>query len=899
MNTRSVAAGFSSERQAHNRARVTEIRERSRKLSDQGATGIQVAAALSEQTDELLLLMYRGILSSVSPQDRELVERYSAVVAIGGSGRGELSPNSDTDLLFLYAGKAARPFEDCTAQMVRDCWDAGLSLGHSVRTIGESIGLARQEPKIATALLEARLLYGNESVFETFQHRFRRKVVRSRLRKFLDDCITARYQERVQHGNSASQLEPNIKSSLGGLRDIHLIRWIGFACYGTTDINFLRLAGALNREEARTLLAAQEFLMHIRNDLHFMTGRCQDVLTREDQLQIARQRQIAGSEGQSPVERFMQTYFQHCSTIAEIAGRFVERHRPGSISTRMVDFLTTRRINRVFKIGENYLNVIGRHIEVICGDREKILEMYSTSVLYRVVPAPQLSQRIQQSVRQRKCTLSPRTNRLFLDILSASGYLGRVLRNMYHTGVLELVLPEMKHARCLLQFNQYHSFTVDEHTLRAIEAAEQFDIDPGPLGTAYRLIRHKEILHLALLLHDLGKGFKGDHSDVGRDIAQRVAIRLDLPNHHHEALIFLVHKHLKMAHLAFRRDISDPHVLLKFAHEVGSPEMLRMLFVLTAADLTAVGPGVWTNWKADLLSELYDRAMLILSGKPHRFGEVERLQQIKDHVLSSVVPLEPKEDPAELKQWLNSQLDAFPPHYLSGNSPDRIAADLSVIHQLKAGEVVVESRFDHKTDIVEIQIIAARELADGCFHKTAGVLTAKQLQILSAQISTSLEGVVIDSYRVLDAPYVENVSQERIEEIKNSIRIVLTRKTSVSQLFQRHMRFDSGIDGEPVSELPMRVVVDNDSSDHSTVIDIFAHDRSGLLYTITRSLYQMELSVMLSKIATHLDQVVDVFYVTDSENRKIKDGKRLVAIQEDLLATLEEFEREGYLRFLP
>ncbi|MCH7989860.1 MAG: [protein-PII] uridylyltransferase, partial [Planctomycetes bacterium] len=795
--------------------------------------------------------------------------------------------------------KTESPFEACTAQMVRDCWDAGLSLGHSIRTIGESISLARQEPEIATALLEARLLYGNEAVFETFRNRFRREVVRSRLRKFLDDCIAARYQERVQQGNSASQLEPDIKRSLGGLRDVHLIRWIGFACYGTTDIDSLRLAGALNREEARTLLAAREFLIRVRNDLHFKAGRCQDVLTREDQLQIARQRHIEGSEGQRPVERFMQTYFQHCSTIAEIAGRFVEMRQSGSISSRIVDFFTTRRINRVFKIGKKYLDVIERDRESICGDREKILEMYSTSIVHQVIPTPQISHRIQQSLQQLECTLSPRTNRLFFEILASSGCLGSVLRNMYHTGVLELVLPEMKHARCLLQFNQYHSFTVDEHTLRAVEAAERFDADPGPVGTAYRLIRHKEILHLALLLHDLGKGFKEDHSDVGRDMAERVATRFDLPKHHRETLMFLVHKHLKMAHLAFRRDLSDPHVLLEFAHEVGSPETLRMLFVLTAADLTAVGPDIWTSWKADLLSELYDKAMLVLSGKPHRFGEAERLQQIKDHVLSSVVPLEPQEDPAELKGWIEAQLDAFPPHYLSGNSPDRIAANLSVIHQLKAGEVVVESRFDHETGIVDLQIITAAELADGCFHKTAGVLTAKHLQILSAQISTSLDGVVIDSYKVLDAPYVENVSQERIEEIKNSIRIALTRKTSVSQLFQKHMRFDSGTEREPVSELPMRVVVDNDSSDHSTVIDIFAHDRPGLLYTITRSLYQMGLSVMLSKIATHLDQVVDVFYVTDSENRKIKDSKRLVAIQEDLLATLEEFEREGYLRFIP
>jgi [protein-PII] uridylyltransferase len=378
---------------------------------------------------------------------------------------------------------------------------------------------------------------------------------------------------------------------------------------------------------------------------------------------------------------------------------------------------------------------VRRHRKDTCRDLESVLRLYRAAALYGVLPAPELVEALQRYAPELSRSLSSRSARLFLDILGCTRHLGAVLRSMFKTGVLECVLPAMAHARGLLQFNQYHSYTVDEHTLRAAEAVGQFDLDDSPLGTAYRSIPRKQMLHLALVLHDLGKGFDEDHSDVGLRIAEDVADRLFLDAQERDVLTFLVHKHLLMAHLAFRRDIADPDVLLPFSREVGTPDTLRMLYVLTAADIQAVGPGVWTDWKAELLSELFGRVMMIVSGKPYRFHEAERLKALKEHVKSSIVPVGPQEEREQLFAWIDRQMDALPAHYWSSTPAARIAQDLQNLQHLQPGELQAEGVYDAETGTVEYRVLAHRDLAGGCFHKLTGALTAKRMEILSAQTS--------------------------------------------------------------------------------------------------------------------------------------------------------------------
>lgn len=884
---------LSPDRFAVGQARVIESRERARHLFERGATGVQVAAAISQANDAIVVELFERALCELNAEQRAVVDKHCALIAVGGSGRGALAPFSDTDLLFLYAAPAASLFEQRASQVVRDCWDAGLRLGHTICTPAQALALSGREIQSATALVEARLLAGNGKLFRRFVRRFQSRVCGRGMRHFITECLAARENERRQHGSTVTPLEPDVKRSLGGLRDLHLIRWVGFARFGTTDIETLRLKGGLSKEDARSLVAAEEFIMQIRNDLHFAAGRSNDVLNREEQLRIAEQRQIPGDAAQRPVERLMQAYFQQSATIADVADRFIARYRPRTMRSRMLDALLSHRADGIYTVGHDSINVRPRYRQYVCADLDRILQTYRLSILYGLPLSPELVEAIRRAAPTLSPELTPRSIQLFLDILRCSGPLGRTLRSLYRTGILEKLVPQVARTRGLLQFNQYHSYTVDEHTLRAVEAAESFEREDGAVGTAYRAIPHKDILHLALLLHDLGKGFEEDHSEVGRRIAEQVAARLELPGHERNLLTFLVHKHLMMAHLAFRRDFSDPDTLVLFSHDVGSPETLRMLYVLTAADLKAVGPGVWNDWKAELLTELYDRAMLVLSGKHYKYLEAERFLQIKSQVKELFAPKQAAAITGGMNEWVDEQLNALSPNYWSVTPPERIVSDLKSLHELAPGGLFVEGEYEPETRTVEFRIIAHKDLADGCFHKSTGVLTAKRLEILSAQISTSLNGDVIDSYRVIDGDFEGAIPPSRIEEVAAAIRSVLLGSVQAEELFQRNRRFDSRTTKTSVSNLPMRVTIDNDSSDRCTIIDVFAHDRPGLLYTITRTLYDMGLSVELAKISTHLDQVVDVFYVTDADGAKIRDRDRLENIRAGLAERISHFENHG------
>jgi len=875
-----------ADRIAQLRGRLDALRCRVRDRFEQGASAVQTAALQSELMDQFVLEVLGEHLAAASPEVRAALTDSTALLAIGGNGRAEMCPYSDVDLLFLQSASVAAVYEPFAAQVQRDFWDAGLTIGASVRTIPECVQWARQEPQFATSLVDRRLLWGSASLFENLDQQFRRQVVRARRRQFIADAVRSRLEEREDYGATTQQLEPDLKRSLGGLRDLHLIRWVGCGRFDAADIDSLKLNAALTKDEARRLVHAHEFLTGLRIDLHFAAGKEQDVLTRDDQLRIARKRGIEAVAAQSPVERFMQEYFQHCSAVADIARRFVARNRDSRWLERLTRFVMSYRVDGIYSVGPEYLDVGRRYRPTVVSSLEGVLRLFMTAARYRVPVAPHLLELIKAQTWRPPAQLSPEASQSFLALLGTAGVLGPILRGMHETGVLDAVLPCWGHIRCLLQFNLYHHFTVDEHTLRAIEAAEAYLHDPGPLGRAYREIHHKELLHLALLLHDTGKGYEEDHSELGRRIAEEVALRLGLPDHQRDLVMFLVHRHLKMADLALRRDIGDRALLLKFSHEVGSADALRMLYVLTASDITAVGPNRWNEWKSELLTTLYDRTMLWLSGKSHLFDETTRLGRIEDNVVALCCEAGPDHEAPAWQRLVRT----CPPHYLLETVPDRIAADLRVVRGRRPDEIHVEAQYDAETGTVEYRVITVEAIAPGCFHKLAGVLSAKRMEILTATICTTTEGLIIDALRVRDADHAGEIPEFRTEEVATAIRRVLRGETDVETLLKSRGRFAVASSLGPVSDLPLRVVIDNESSDRFTVIDVFAHDRPGLLYAITRGLYGLTLNVVLAKIATHFDQVLDVFFVTDADGRKIHDGDRLKTIRSQLMSELMAFE---------
>ncbi len=865
------------------KARVVEMRRKVRELFESGANGTQIAGSYCEAVETFLQEQVVEALAALSNEEhRRQLHTQAALVAIGGTGRGELCPYSDVDLLLLEGPHPNPSFHQFASTLFQSLWDSGLKIGHSTRTLRECMALAKQDPEVATSLVEARLLWGGPVLFAGLERQFRRQVVARRRSAFINDCLAA----RLDAGPQAQELEPDVKNSIGGLRDLHLIRWLGFALCGGRDVDSLRLHGLLDKDEAKLLKAGGEFLIRLRIDLHLHAGRDQDRLTRDEQLRIANARGIAGTLEQRPVERLMQEYFQHASGIADITRRFADRHRPRSLARRTRDYLIGHRADGVLHVSPQEIDARPRELERLCRSLDSILRIYKAAALYNVRLSPRLVDAVRTAAGELPSEVSPYAARLFLDLLRCTTALPYILRSLAETRILDVLIPDYTRIRCLMQFNQYHHFTVDEHTLRAIETVVKFEHDDSPIGAAYRTLKHKELLHLALILHDIGKGFVEDHCLVGEEIARRIGPRLDLSPAQTDLVAFLVRWHLEMADVAFRRDITDERTLVTFSHQCAAPERLRMLYVLTAADVTAVGPGVWTDWKSDLLAELFDRCLLILSGKRYTFHEQERMQGIKRRVAAALE--QPLESDDQRLEWVDRQLAGFSAYYLTCTPPERIAQDLDVIARLGPDDIHVSGAHDSQTGTVDYRVITRNPSAvAGGFHRICGVLSAKRCSILSADINTAHDGTIVDTFRVLDSDFSGAIPQDRIEEVSQLIARVLRREEPIEEVFRRNRRFGSDEFDLPVSDLPTRVSIDTDSSDTRTIIDVFAHDRPGLLYRVSRTLHELGVSVDLAKISTNFDQVVDVFYLTEQDGRKIVEEDRLNEIRDRLMQTLE------------
>ena len=873
---------------AARKEQIAAARERAAELLTENATGLQVTSFLSESMDKFLIDCVQQVVADAIGDEVGTFWQRCAVVAVGGTGRGELAPFSDVDLLFLSDKKNAE-FSEAAAATVRNLWDYGIKLGHTVQTAAEAMLMANDEIQFATSLVSARSLLGDGHFVKSFRSKVLRNVIKRRQTEFIRACFNSRIEEREQSGQAVKQLEPDVKRAPGGLRDVHLMQWIGYAVAEVADLEGIQQRELVPRKDITKLANAYEFLTNIRLNLHLHAGRPHDVFTREDQLRITRERRIQADPGRRPVEKLMQTYFRHSSNIAEISDQFVRRNQPRTIRSRLLRPLTSHRFDRIYVMSSDGIDVVPRHKKHVCANLESVLKLFLASLLYGANLTPELLERIREAVPGYPKELTVSSGKMFRKILRSPGDLGRVLRSMYATGVLEHLIPHFAHTRGLIQFNHYHSYTVDEHTLRAIEAVVAFNTDSGKVGSAYRAVKHKASLHLAILLHDVGKGHERDHSELGAEIANEIGPRFTMSRHKQDMVSFLVLNHLKMSHLALRRDISDIGLIVDFAKLIGSPEKLRMLYVLTAADITAVGPDAFTDWKAELLGEFYSRTMEVVSGTSGKHLEEERIKTARQRVKEELQEIdEPRPD----DEWLLREMDSMPVFYLTEETPNRIARDLIQLRRIGEDGILVWGTYDAEKNVVEYRVITRGDAADGCFYRIAGTLAALRMEVRSAGIYTTRDGVVIDAFRVYDNDFDGEVPQQRIDEVSESIRKVLAEETSVDAMLQKRSRYVRTTSGD-VSELEPRVVIDNDCSRDYTVIDVFAYDRPGLLYSLARALYGLELSVQQARIGTHIDQIVDVFYVTDLHENRVTNKDKTDQIVKSLLGVIansDEFE---------
>lgn len=867
--------------------RLSAGRAKLQQRHQKGSPGVQVCRALTELVDGILVELFEHALRELFDDRPDALKEQIAIVAMGGYGRGDVAPYSDVDLMILHHRAAASRLPPLAERLVRDVYDVGFILGQSVRTPQEACELALGDATIFTTLVESRLLCGSAELFADFQRRFSRMAQHNRA-KLITDIEHARAQERSQYGETVYLLEPNVKRSPGALRDLQLLRWIGYAAYGTNDPDTLKLQGHLWRDDHELLQRARDYLLRLRNEMHFAAQKPNDQLDRGEQLRLSTVMGFEDREGLLAVEQFMSEYFRLTQGVQSIVTRFMTRARPVRWWRRVLRPLIAHQFERDFLVGPQHISVNRHALPRMGEDLSEIVRLCDIANLYDKSIAAESLERIRPLV----ATLSDRVSSVaaerFISLLQQPARLGEMLRHLYDLGVLERLVPHFRHARGLLQFNAYHKFTVDEHSLRAVEAATAMMHDTGPLGTVYRQLKRKWLLHLALLLHDLGKGFVEDHSDVGLRIAADVAERLQLDDADAETLKFLVHKHLHMSHLAFRRDTSDNDVIVRFAVEVGSVETLEMLFLLSAADLAAVGPGTLNAWKIEVLADLFHRTMRHLSSDDPTLDMDAAHQRRRDDVLGrfrNCIDF----------SWYERQVAAMPGALLRTIEPQVLADDLEQLRPLTTETAFARGRYQSETGTVEYRVGTYESITPGIFHKLTGALTSQGLQILSAEIITLSDGLVFDRFSVQDPDFRGEPPLSRIDDVCRSLTRALQARDYRAPVFRRLWGAAPTLPMQSVAPLPTRVLCDNSTSDRYTILDIFAANRMGLLYTITHTLFELGLSVAAARIGTYLDQVVDVFYVTDQSQHKLEEGDRLNEVRRrllDAIANLEQQETE-------
>ncbi|MEX1040666.1 MAG: [protein-PII] uridylyltransferase [Pirellulaceae bacterium] len=853
-------------------------RQKLRRQHDAGTPGVQLCAQLTDMFDAIVLDIVESAIAEIPGGGDELL-KHIAIVPHGGYGRRDVAPFSDVDLMILHGPAHRDPAIELTKRMQQDLFDAGLVLGHSLRTPQQALTTALADPTVFTSLAENRFLAGSVGLFRAFADPLRSQA-RKNFRSLFYAIQTARKEERSQYGEIVHLLEPNIKRSSGGLRGVQMIRWLGFARYGEVELDALNRLGALSDNDRRILRDAREFLLQLRNELHFHAGKSTDLLDRAEQIRIAELRGYEGTEGMLPVEQFMQCYFAHTSGVQEVARHFSESIRPRSTVAKMLTPLITRRIDQDWSVGPYQISTSRRWKENRAGDLAEVLRLMDCANRYdRWIDHPTWQVIRQRMLHTEVIELNDETRQRFLSLMSEPGRLGPLLGRLHELRVLEKIVPGMTHARSLLQFNQYHKYTVDAHCIETVHQATTFTERDDTLGAVYRGLRNKWILHLALLIHDLGKGFAEDHSEVGARYAEQLADRLRLSPRDKGTLRYLVHQHLTMSHLAFRRDTTDPQVLVRFAVDVGSAEVLKLLYVLTCADFAGVGPGTLNHWKVRVLTDLYRRAVAHLGGDESA-GVAEVRFRKKERMLRWI-------EAQEEATWYRRIFESLPPSYFSETPLKRIQEELTWLSEMGDQAAIVSCRYLGDRDATEITIGTREATMQGVFHRLTGAVTSERMQILSAEINTLADGLVLDRYFVQDHDYAGPPPAERLEEIAQRIRTKLMDPNDAPPAFRKVWASRGSRIADEVLTIPTEVKIDNATSERYTIIDIFTQDQLGLLYRIARAIYEMGLSVHAARITTHLDQVVDVFYVTDEQGDKIEDEETLEKIQTDLRTAIE------------
>lgn len=864
------------------RSRLQDMRTELRNRFEAGTNGFDIARAASQGHDILLRALYTFATERLFRASNPTAGEHLAVVAVGGYGRGELAPHSDLDLLFVLPYKQTPFSEQVVEYLLYVLWDLGLKVGHAVRSIDDCIRLAKADSTIRTAILESRFIAGDEALYEKMRGRFLQNVLAGATMEFIDAKLTERDARHQRLGDSRYVLEPNIKDGKGGLRDLHTLFWIAKAVYQVDDPDALVPLGVLTAHEATRFDRALRFLWNVRYHLHYLANRAEERLTFDVQPEISRRMGYVDRGHVRGVERFMKHYFLVAKDVGDLTRIFCaylesqQKRRPRF----RFPWMTASRIDG-FIVDGNRLNVEGedafekdplRMIRLFHVAQEKGLDVHP----YALRLITQNLKRIDHRVRE-----SRDASRLFLEILTSRKDPERALRRMNEAGVLGRLLPEFGRIVAQMQYNMYHVHTVDEHSIFAIGVMH--GVEQGRFHEAMPLsteivdkVLSRRALYLAILLHDIAKGRPGDHSVVGAEIAARVCRRLRVTEEEKETVVWLVRYHLLMSATAFQRDTNDPEAIKAFVDAVQSPERLRLLLLLTVADIRAVGPDVWNAWKASLLRALYLRAEEVMSGG--------MMAQVTEARVGAAL----KDLRAGLSDWTETTFNEFCKRgfaaYWLAYPVETLArqARLMQVADEKGELLSVETHVDPARDITEVTIYTADH--PGLFSWLAGALSVAGANIVDAKIFTMKNGMALDTF------WLQSISGKPFDKPKLTETLTrLIKETLAGRLLPvKELARHKGLPSRTrIFTVAPRVLIDNKASYHFTVIEVNGRDRPGFLYDVTRALTGLNLQIGSAHIMTYGERAVDVFYVKDIFGMKIEHEAKLKEIRERLLDAVE------------
>ena len=856
--------------------------------------GRRCAERLCFVQDEIIRILYdtatRHLYRSHIPSGEERM----AVVATGGYGRGLMAPESDIDLLFILPYKQTAWGEQVAEAILYCLWDMGLKVGHATRSVDESIRQARGDMTIRTAVLETRFLTGDRPLYEELVARFDKEVVQGTAAEFVTAKLAEREERHRRGGQSRYLVEPNVKDGKGGLRDLHTLFWIAKYVYRVREADELVERGVFDAQEYRTFRRCADFLWSVRCNLHFFAGRAEERLSFDMQREIAVRLGYTSHPGLQDVERFMKHYFLVAKEVGDLTAILCakledENAKPAPVLSRMVAKLRPgsqrRRVPESddFIIDHNRINLAAP--DVFKHDPVNLIRIFRLAQKNDLAFHPDAMRTVTRSLNLINTQLreNPEANRLFMEILTSSNA-ESVLRRMNETGVLGRFIRAFGRIVSMMQFNMYHHYTVDEHLIRCVgwlQEIERGGNDEFTLASdLMRKIRpeHRAVIYITTLLHDIAKGQPEDHSVAGAKVARRLCPRLGFSAADSELVAWLIEEHLTMSTVAQSRDLSDRKTIENFAAVVQSVEQMKLLTILTTADIRGVGPGVWNGWKAQLLRTLYYETEPVLTGG---FSEVNRAQRI------AVAQAEFR---AAFTEWPEQELAAYvsrhyPAYWLKVDLQRKIRQAHFIRASEQAGhKLAINVGFDEARGVTELTILATDH--PWLLSIIAGACASAGANIVDAQIYTTTDGRALDTISISREYDRDEDEGRRATRIGEMIEQVLEGKLRLPDAVARRTAKGNGKARAFVVE--PEVSINNQWSDRYTVIEVSGLDRPGLLYELTTAISKLNLNIASAHVATFGERARDVFYVTDLLGAQINAPTRQAAIKSALLHLLSQ-----------